>query len=1121
MAVSIPSSSIAATNGPVVRMLVPGFTVTELPVHLSNQDNLRFAPDGTLTALGYDGRVWRLRDTDGDGLEDTAEPFWDRPTLSVPVGMAWTTQGLYVASHGKVSLLRDTDGDGRADTEEIVVSDWPATDGTSGGVDAAALTLDPAGNIYFGLLVADYSNAYRLRKRKDLRPEDKAWLAANGRAAEGDPEEEVSLYDIASRRGTIQRFSPRSKNLATIATGIRVPYALAFNRAGDLFNTDQEGETWMPDGNPLDELNHIVIGRNYGFPPRHDRWLPDIVSEPPVVAFGPQHQSTCGLVFNEPRAALNADAATRSAALSAPFTTPLPAPPVPVPRSRKKAPHAPPAPPFPPGSNGDAPVPVHVPLPAAPAQGLFGPAAWEGDAFVAGESRGKIWRTRLVKTPRGYVGKSQLIARLSMLTVDLAISPKGDLYVCCHSGPPDWGTGPKGDGKIFKISYTDAKAPQPVAVWPATPTEVRVAFDRPLEAAPAGASTPSIEFGEYVRAADRFETLKPPYAVVGQQAATPRGHLAVHRTRLEDNGRTLVIGTDPHPLAVTYALRLPGVKAAGEPGAGATLDLDYDLSGVEAALTSPGKPDRRLWQPHPDAEVADALIRGSAAHDAFRAARDGLGMAITAKAYLPAGLHQFVRQSPETQASNPVFDFIWKVSPPDMTASPQETGLRIEATSTSTSRPGPAPRIAFRTLPATNWANVPLAWFRVPWAPAAAGSSGTDSRATSAVTGDWENGRGHFFGDKLQCAKCHRIRGEGATVGPDLSNLVHRDATSVLRDIRDPDATLHPDHVTYLAVLKNGVTVTGFVRSSTDDAVRLTDATGKDTTIPRADLQDLHPTGRSLMPTGLLNSLKPSEVDDLMTFLLKEPPTRTKAEVEPILKRPTTNVGSPKLRIVLVASKQDHGPGQHDYPAWQTKWHRLLGTLPDVNIATAWEWPSAAQFADADVLVFYFWNHDWSAARYAQVDAYQQRGGGVVVLHSATIADTEPEKLAERIGLSAQPATVKYRHTAFDLHLDPKHPLTRGLPEWLPFLDEPYWPMIGDPARITVLATAAMDGADRPLVWTFQRGQGRVFASILGHYFWTLDDPLWRVLCLRGIAWAGGRDADSLTALATVEAAVK
>jgi len=62
VAVSIPCSSIAATNDPVVRMLVPGFTVTELPVHLSNQNNLRFATDGTLSALGYDGHpsiiVW-------------------------------------------------------------------------------------------------------------------------------------------------------------------------------------------------------------------------------------------------------------------------------------------------------------------------------------------------------------------------------------------------------------------------------------------------------------------------------------------------------------------------------------------------------------------------------------------------------------------------------------------------------------------------------------------------------------------------------------------------------------------------------------------------------------------------------------------------------------------------------------------------------------------------------------------------------------------------------------------------------------------------------------------------------------------------------------------------------
>src|SRR6185295_10221301 len=203
----------------VVQMLVPGFTVEELPVKLSNQNSLRFAADGTLTALGYDGKIWRLRDTDGDGVEDAAEPIWNKPTLSVPLGMAWSTHGLFVSSKGKVSLLKDTDADGVADVEEIIASGWPPTDVGSGGVDATAVTLDNEGNVYFGLLVADYSNPYRLRKRKDLKPAEKLWLEARGDKG-GEADEEVSLYDTNSLRGTIQKWNAKAKKLETIATGI-------------------------------------------------------------------------------------------------------------------------------------------------------------------------------------------------------------------------------------------------------------------------------------------------------------------------------------------------------------------------------------------------------------------------------------------------------------------------------------------------------------------------------------------------------------------------------------------------------------------------------------------------------------------------------------------------------------------------------------------------------------------------------------------------------------------------------------------------------------------------------------------------------------------------------------
>ena len=37
------------------------------------------------------------------------------------------------------------------------------------------------------------------------------------------------------------------------------------NRQGDLFCTDQEGATWIANGNAFDELLHLQPDRHYGF----------------------------------------------------------------------------------------------------------------------------------------------------------------------------------------------------------------------------------------------------------------------------------------------------------------------------------------------------------------------------------------------------------------------------------------------------------------------------------------------------------------------------------------------------------------------------------------------------------------------------------------------------------------------------------------------------------------------------------------------------------------------------------------------------------------------------------------------------------------------------------------
>jgi len=103
---------------------------------------------------------------------------------------------------------------------------------------------------------------------------------------------------------------------------------------------------------------------------------------------------------------------------------------------------------------------------------------------------------------------------------------------------------------------------------------------------------------------------------------------------------------------------------------------------------------------------------------------------------------------------------------------------------------------------------------------------------------------------------------------------------------------------------------------------------------------------------------------------------------------------------------------------------------------------------------------------------------------------------------------------------DARDPITRGL-EKLKLVDEAYWNLVGDPRKVHVLATAREDGAARPLMWTHEQGKGRVFVSIPGHYTWTFDDPLFRVLLLRGMAWAAGEPVDRLQDLALPGARLK
>lgn len=910
------------SNPPPVQVFVPGFTVRELPVKLNNINDVKYREDGKLVALGYDGNIWLLSDSDGDGLEDKATPFWNKPTLRTPIGLALTPpgyprgRGVFVPAKGKVSLIVDTNNDDFADAEIVVAQGWNEL---PHGVDALGAALDKDGNLFFGLGTVNFTDAYLINRD-------------TGQAQ----------YDLKNERGTILKISPDFQRREIVCTGIRFPVALAFNAAGDLFATDQEGATWLPNGNPLDELLHIQAGRHSGFPPRHPKHLPSVVDEPRVFDYEPQHQSTCGLNFNEP-------------------------------------------------VNGGK---------------TFAPTWWRGDALVTGYSRGKLWRTKLVKSASGYVGQSQLFASLNALPADACVSPQGDLVVAVHSGEPDWGSGPNGAGRLFKISLSDAGAPQPVLVWPASPTETMIEFDRalnPLEFQHVAKSLKLIQ-GRYVAAGDDFEVRRPGYQVVQNQLAEPRYELDIHSVQLDADGRTLILRSAPRVQAMNFAVTLP-LKTTSTSDAAQLprIDLAHDLSGVEAIWRpASGTNLWAGWLPHPDLSVARAFTTNSARHDSLWKSLPLPGE-LTLRAQLDMGQMLRAATQPGSKldftypdetvtvvfransplrliATNATVERVTesesrlKVSPPAM------GWTRVEAVLATRNGVAPALDVAWFTAEDARLRSLPLRCVLLPWATPPGDSAPTEREREipELAGGNWLRGKPLFLDAQLACAKCHQAGGLGGKVGPDLSNLIHRDLASVMKDIQQPSAAINPDLVPYNVELTDGESVTGVAVGGGEGEVSFADVTGKTIVIPKGRIASMRPSAVSLMPEGLLQNLSAQQEKDLLTFLLLpaplspapleirgEPPPRKRVKIESLL-RFTTSIPAVKhkpLKIVLCSGPKDHGPGEHDYPLWQTRWTKLLALAEGVSVETAQRWPSADQLASANVIVFYSNNPDWNAAR--------------------------------------------------------------------------------------------------------------------------------------------------------------
>ncbi|MHC4538562.1 MAG: ThuA domain-containing protein [Planctomycetota bacterium] len=278
-------------------------------------------------------------------------------------------------------------------------------------------------------------------------------------------------------------------------------------------------------------------------------------------------------------------------------------------------------------------------------------------------------------------------------------------------------------------------------------------------------------------------------------------------------------------------------------------------------------------------------------------------------------------------------------------------------------------------------------------------------------------------------------------------------------------------------------------------------------------------------------------------FPWQKPPSRSKEAVAKILGPVTDKEPSRELNIVWVwGIDKLHEKETHEY-AWVMDRYVnvLLPQVPRVTVAASMDFPKKELWEKADLVVFYLWTREqrqrakWD---YDLIDAYQKRGGGLIFVHMA-LMEGSGQELSKRIGMAWDPRNGATKWgvlptpvTLTDAAL--KSPIFKGFPAQFDLADEFYWHLRGDPTGITALVTSPagpaianrplngppktedLDGKEWPVMWTTEVGPGRVFVTVAGHNYFTFNDPYFRIILLRAMAWTMNESFDPFKPLATL-----
>ncbi len=138
----------------------------------------------------------------------------------------------------------------------------------------------------------------------------------------------------------------------------------------------------------------------------------------------------------------------------------------------------------------------------------------------------------------------------------------------------------------------------------------------------------------------------------------------------------------------------------------------------------------------------------------------------------------------------------------------------------------------------------------------------------SLAGGDPQRGKLVFQGRQAACATCHRVAGEGGQVGPDLSKIgSRRNDRDLLEAIVYPNASLARGFEGHTLVTTAGKVVAGLITRETAQAVFVRTADQAEIRVPHAEIEEMRPSGVSIMPGGLERAMSGGQLRDLVAYL--------------------------------------------------------------------------------------------------------------------------------------------------------------------------------------------------------------------------------------------------------------